>query len=241
MNVTTKQPSSELLSLIKAAAQSLLGFGELWGSIKAKGKDEGFSELDLQDMLRPLLRDRLGMNKDKIYYLFHKEEVKARATERYEKMANAYRKKTTFDVEKEPEQSDIHILRGKELSKEIDEIAKIEGIDLSLADMNKTKEILKDVSLNEEPTEVELLRIENAQLKDALHKTEQFKPATQLAPPREEPLTDEIVFQWLRNRAQQSGDIIVIDRVGSGALVQALAQYKNSFGVAELFLRVIKK
>jgi hypothetical protein len=75
MNMTTesKQPSPELLSLIKAAAQSLLGFGELWGTIKKKGADEGFAELDLQDMLRPLLRDRLGMNMYIFYYLFNNE------------------------------------------------------------------------------------------------------------------------------------------------------------------------
>ena len=48
--------------------------------------------------------------------------------------------------------ADIHVLRGKELENEIDNIATMEGIDLSLADMNKTKEILSSVksSLSEE-------------------------------------------------------------------------------------------
>src|SRR6185436_17670292 len=142
-----KQPSPELLSLIKAAAQSLLGFGELWGTIKKKGADEGFAETDLQDMLRPLLRDRLGMNKDKIYYLFHKEEKAEQNKEAYDKRVGLIRQ---IDPKKELEQSDIHILKGKELSDEIDEIAKIEGTDLSLADMNKTREILKDVSNDDE-------------------------------------------------------------------------------------------
>jgi hypothetical protein len=35
---------------------------------------------------------------------------------------------------------------------------------------------------DEEPSELDLLKIKNAQLEDALHKTEQFKPATQLQP-----------------------------------------------------------
>ena len=39
----------------------------------------------------------------------------------------------------------------------------------------------------------------------------------------------------------KTGDIIDFGRVGSGALVQALAQYKNSFGVVELFGRIVKK
>lgn len=103
---------------------------------------------------------------------------------------------------------------------------------------------------SEEPTELELLKIENEQLKDALHKIsdKQFVPATQLQeqpapaanPTPELQLTDDLVFQYLRDRAKETGNILIIDRVGAGALVQALAQYKNSFGVAELFLRVIK-
>jgi hypothetical protein len=42
----------------------------------------------------------------------------------------------------------IKPLTGKELADEIDSIASIEGIDLSLADMNKTKEILSKTSLS---------------------------------------------------------------------------------------------
>ena len=48
--------------------------------------------------------------------------------------------------------ADIHVLRGKELEYEIDSITSMEGIDLSLADMDKTKAILSSVksSLSEE-------------------------------------------------------------------------------------------
>jgi hypothetical protein len=98
-------------------------------------------------------------------------------------------------------------------------------------------------------TEIQFLKEQVAELQDALKKTDQFKPATQLQeqPPAKDPnptpelqLTDDLVFQYLRDRAKETGNILIIDRVGAGALVQALSQYKNSFGVAELFLRIIK-
>jgi hypothetical protein len=95
-------------------------------------------------------------------------------------------------------------------------------------------------------TQIEFLKEQIAELRDALKKTEQFKPATEydshmeLNPTPELQLTDDLVFQYLRDRAKETGNILIIDRVGAGALVQALSQYKNSFGVAELFLRVIK-
>lgn len=79
-------------------------------------------------------------------------------------------------------------------------------------------------------------------MEDALKQTERFKPATAYEEPTKPQMnvyTDEGAFQWLRDRAKETGNILIIDRVGAGALVQALAQYKNSFGVAELFLRVI--
>lgn len=37
---------------------------------------------------------------------------------------------------------DIHILEGRELVEEMKHIAEIQGIDLTLADLNKTKQIL---------------------------------------------------------------------------------------------------
>ena len=98
MTVIEKQPSPELLSLIKAAAQSLLGFGELWNSIKMKGHDEGFTERELQDILRPLLKPQL--NKDQIYYLFHTEEKKIQNKEHYDNRINP-----TNLPKKEPEQN----------------------------------------------------------------------------------------------------------------------------------------
>jgi len=81
-----KSASPELLSLIKAAAKGLEAFGTLWQTIKDKGNAEGFTEQDLQDMLRPLLRDQLGMSKDRIYYLFHKEQKALANKQAYDKV-----------------------------------------------------------------------------------------------------------------------------------------------------------
>ena len=160
----------------------------------------------------------------------------------------------------------------KVLHKIADDHKDLEGFSLPnlykyLDDENRT--LLQDNSVSNEkpkndkkepPPEENVLETENQflkeqlqeektrreELEDALKKTEQFKPATQLQtakdpnPTPELQLTDDLVFQYLRDRAKETGNILIIDRVGAGALVQALAQYKNSFGVAELFLRVIK-
>lgn len=45
----------------------------------------------------------------------------------------------------------IHVLKGKELAEEIKDIAKRQGVNLSLADMEKTKKILK--SLRSSPSD----------------------------------------------------------------------------------------
>jgi hypothetical protein len=155
MTVIQKQPSPELLSLIKAAAQSLLGFGELWNSIKMKGKDEGFSERELQDILRPLLKPQL--NKDQIYYLFNAEQKKVQNKEHYDKIVSDNRINPTEPLKKDIEQSEIE---------KIGEIRRAE-------ERRKSEEV-------EEPTELELANIKIAQLEDALHKTNQFRAATDL-------------------------------------------------------------
>jgi hypothetical protein len=220
MTMENKIPSPELLSLIKAAAQSLLGFGELWNSIKKKGHDEGFTERELQDILRPLLKPQL--NKDQIYYLFNADEKKEQSKQSY------HRNIPTNAPKKALVQNPIPI-------KLPDEPPKIPP--------PPPEEDPKDL-------EVAYWKEKATELEDALHKIsdKQFVPATQLQeqpPPVANPtpelqMTDDLVFQYLRDRAKETGNILIIDRVGAGALVQALSQYKNSFGVAELFLRVIK-
>jgi len=93
----------------------------------------------------------------------------------------------------------------------------------------------------EDPKDLEIsfLKEKVSELEEALKKTQQFTPATQLEP---KPfLDDDIVIEYLKERAKETGEIIDFGRVGSGALVQRLAPYKNSFGVIELFGRIVTK
>jgi hypothetical protein len=91
-------------------------------------------------------------------------------------------------------------------------------------------------------TEIQFLKEQVKELEEAHKQVQQFIPATQLEnKPNPQTLTDDTVFNYLKDRAKETGDIIDFGRVGSGALVQALAQYKNSFGVVELFGRIVKK
>jgi len=145
---TDKKPSPELFEMIQAAASSLTGFAQLWESIRKKGTSEGFSDRELQGLLRPLLQNKLGMNKDQVYYLFHREEQIKRVQD------NHNRKFTEIVEKKEPEQSDIE----------------------KIGEYRRAEE--KRESEEEEPTELELAEIRIKHLEEALKKTEQFKPAT---------------------------------------------------------------
>jgi hypothetical protein len=221
-----KSPSPELFSLIKAAATNLLGFGELWGSIKKKGHDEGFTEKELQEMLRPFLKEKLDSKK--VWYLFHADEQKQRSHEQYQSRTNI----STNDgknVLSKPEEREQY--NPEEEIKKIGEIRRAE----------LQKQANEDDE-DEDPKDLEIafLKEQKAELEEALKKTQQFTPATQLES-KPAVLDDDTVFEYLKDRAMKTGDIIDFGRVGSGALVQALAQYKNSFGVVELFGRIVKK
>ncbi len=61
------------------AAETLTNFGQLWNEIKIMGNSEGFTDKELQEILRPLLKPQLS--KDQIYYLFNSEEQKARVAD----------------------------------------------------------------------------------------------------------------------------------------------------------------
>ena len=188
-----------------------------------KGHDEGFTERELQDILRPLLKPQL--NKDQMYYLFHREEQIERVK------SQSHRKFTTDDAKKD--------------------IGQNKGNNQPPPETPPPKQNPPPKEPEEDPKDAEIAywKEKAIELQDALHKIsdKQFVPATQLQeqpaakdPTPELQLTDDLVFQYLRDRAKETGNILIIDRVGAGALVQALAQYKNSFGVAKLFLRVIK-
>jgi len=224
-----KSPSPELFSLIKAAATNLLGFGELWGSIKKKGHDEGFTEKELQEMLRPFLKEKLDSKK--VWYLFHADEQKQRSHEQYQSRTNISTN-AGKNVLSNPEEREQY--NPEEEIKKIGEIRRAE----------LQKQANEDDE-DEDPKDLEIafLKEKVVELEEALKKTEQFLPATQLeSNAKPDPiLDDDTVFEYLKDRAMKTGDIIDFGRVGSGALVQALAQYKNSFGVVELFGRIVKK
>jgi 5-methylcytosine-specific restriction protein A len=80
--IQNKKPSGSLVSMMEAAAQCLLDFGNVWGKIKTQGRNEGFTEKELQDMLRPYLKEKLDSKK--VWYLFHKEEQNKRTSENYQ-------------------------------------------------------------------------------------------------------------------------------------------------------------
>lgn len=173
------KPSPELFGMIQAAASSLTGFAQLWESIRKKGNSEGFSDLQLQWLLRPLLKDKLGMSKDKIYYLFHKEEKAEQNKQAYDNRVGLIRQIDKKNVLSRPEE-EIKLVSPKEINE--------------LADTIKNQKI-DPVTEPEEPTDLELLQIENQQLKDALHKTEQFKPANKLTEEQARDITMEAVKQ----------------------------------------------
>lgn len=217
----------------------MTGFAQLWESIRKKGTKEGFTEIELQDLIKPLLKSQLNMSKEQIWYMFNKEKKALTNKEAYDmrriNLPNA--------AKKEPEQTytphpEVVAAKLKLLETEA------EGDNTSVKSQGANAFDYKAQPEPEEDPqalEIQFLKEKVIELEEALHKTQQFVPATQL-PINEQHdtgMTDDIVFQYLRDRATQTGDIIFIDRVGSGALAQVLHQYKGSFGVAELYLRVL--
>ena len=75
------QASHELVLLFSRFVQQWIDLFDLWERIKLQGRKKGFSEKELAEMARPYLKQR-GMSKDKIYYLFHREEQNERVRRR---------------------------------------------------------------------------------------------------------------------------------------------------------------
>lgn len=63
-----KQPSKELLSLIRQSAKTLADFAEVWKKVQEKGYSEGFDEEELREIVRPHLKQKLTTGQ--IKYLF---------------------------------------------------------------------------------------------------------------------------------------------------------------------------
>lgn len=214
-----KSPSPELFSLIKAAATNLLGFGELWGSIKKKGHDEGFSEKELQDMLRPFLKEKLDSKK--VWYLFHKDEQIERVQKKQEENRTKFSTNAGKNVLSKPEEREQY--NPEEEIKKIGEIRRAEW---------QTNEDDED----EDPKDLEIafLKEKVSELEEALKKTQQFVPATQIQEQKQEQpagivFSDEtLVFEWLRKR-ENGINIFYYDNYGINLVPsRLLAQLKNS-------------
>jgi hypothetical protein len=76
-----KKPSKELVSLIRQSAKALVKFAELWKNVQDKGYAEGFDEKELQEMVRPYLKQRLTTGQ--IKYLFDPDYYKAKSAIQY--------------------------------------------------------------------------------------------------------------------------------------------------------------
>jgi hypothetical protein len=68
-----KQPSKELLSLIRKSAKVLIDFAQVWKKVQERGYSEGFDEKELREMVRPYLKQKLTTAQirhlfDPIYY-----------------------------------------------------------------------------------------------------------------------------------------------------------------------------
>lgn len=117
-----RKPSPELFEMIQAAASSLTGFVQLWDSIRKKGNSEGFTDQQLQDFIKPLLKAQLNMSKDQIWYMFNKEQKAIANKEAYEKTRinpkNLPKKDPEQNYEKVIKEKDETI---KEKEKEIEE------------------------------------------------------------------------------------------------------------------------
>ena len=87
-----KTPSEPLASLIESAAERLTDFVSIWSKVKEVGVSEGFTEQELQDLVRIKVRARLesiGVEKPKIkntiYYMFNQDKHAEKNAKAYEK------------------------------------------------------------------------------------------------------------------------------------------------------------
>jgi len=181
-------------------------------------REDGFKDHQIVDIVLDRVK---GVSRSTIYAALP-QEVKRQYTKPLPKTINVQTEHKVIDVPTEP--------LGKK------ELEYMDKIPLDKSD-------LIDPLSEEDPKDLEIsfLKEKVTELEDALKKTQQFTPATQLETKPNPNIDDDIAFSYLQARANNTGDIIYFGRVGSGALVQALAQYKNSFGVVELFGRVVKK
>lgn len=154
LRLTKRQASGQLILLFSMLAQVSANLYDLWEKIKLQGAKEGFVEKELADMARHYLKER-QLSKDKIYYLFHRDEQKERVKRR--KITTVAAKNvpliTTTIAKVGTKGNIIHFkdlssvsnsvfLRAKEV--EVLEFDLRQALDMGLRDALKNVEITKD-------------------------------------------------------------------------------------------------
>jgi hypothetical protein len=73
LRIPSRQPSEELLNLIKEVGNLGTKLSELFEAVKQKAHEEGFTDYEIKDMLRTHLRGSLSAGQIK-WYLFEKDK-----------------------------------------------------------------------------------------------------------------------------------------------------------------------
>lgn len=75
-----KKPSPKLLNTLAKFGAYLDDIYVMWDRLLAEGANEGFSEWELAEMVRPYLK-QAGWTQGKIYYFFHRKTEQERAAD----------------------------------------------------------------------------------------------------------------------------------------------------------------
>jgi len=78
---TPRSPSPDLLNSLKSLAIDCTNLDVKWEKIKLQGAEQGLTEHQLPQMVRPYLKER-GLSRNQIYYMFHREGEKERVRRR---------------------------------------------------------------------------------------------------------------------------------------------------------------
>src|SRR5215218_8759745 len=77
LRIPSRQPSEELLNLIKEVGNIGTKLSELFEAVKQKGHEEGFTDYEIRDMLRTHLKGSLSADQIK-WYLYEKDKYDLR-------------------------------------------------------------------------------------------------------------------------------------------------------------------
>jgi hypothetical protein len=77
LRIPSRQPSEELLNLIKEVGNIGTKLSELFEAVKQKGHEEGFTDYEIRDMLRTHLKGSLSAGQIK-WYLYEKDKYDLR-------------------------------------------------------------------------------------------------------------------------------------------------------------------